>query len=302
MRYALAVIAIVIMGSDALRAQEQMAGMAQGAPASVAECAQAQARADRTIDAANRRLETARQSNSPAAMRASVDEMQAALRQLRAEIAPCANLQGAAGAADPHAGHVMPMPNVKQATPAAPGTPVMRPGSTTPAPGAVAPAAPAPGGAADPHAGHVMPGAPAAPTTVPRTASPSTTRTTKPAAPAAADPHAGMKMPAAPATQTPRSAPATAAPRATTPPPAAAADPHAGMKMPGTKPEMATTPAMTTVNNPVTDPAKLKCATKVDPRKAPNVTYLGRTYYFCSEADRAEFAKDPAKYFKAPGK
>jgi YHS domain-containing protein len=74
------------------------------------------------------------------------------------------------------------------------------------------------------------------------------------------------------------------------------------MKMLGTKPEMTTRPATTTVNNPVTDPAKLKCATKVDPRKAPNVTYLGRTYYFCSDADRAEFAKDPPRYFKGPGK
>lgn len=297
-------IAVAIVGSQALRAQEQMPGMGQGAATSAAECAQAQARADRTIDVANRRLETARQSNSPAALRAAVDDMQAALRQLRVEIAPCANVQGAAGAADPHAGHAM--PNMQQAPAAPPGTPVMRPGSTAPAPAAVAPASPAPGSAAVPHAGHVMPGAPAMPAADPRMAAPpAAPRSARPAPAPNADPHAGHVMPGAPAAPA-RSAPAAAAPRATTPAPAAGAAPQAGQTMPAgahTMPGMApSAPAMTMPANPVTDAGKLMCATKVEPKKAPNVTYRGRTYYFCSESDRAEFAKDPARYFKSPAK
>jgi YHS domain-containing protein len=28
--------------------------------------------------------------------------------------------------------------------------------------------------------------------------------------------------------------------------------------------------------------------------------YQGRMYYFCTDASRAEFAKDPAKYVTAP--
>ena len=63
--------------------------------------------AERTIDRANQRLEAARLANSPAAMRAAIDDLQLALRQLRTDIAPCAALQLPA-AADPHAGHVMP--------------------------------------------------------------------------------------------------------------------------------------------------------------------------------------------------
>lgn len=82
----------------------QMTGVAQAA---LIQCAQAHSMAERTIDLADRRLEAARLANSPAAMRAAIDNLQAALRQLRADIAPCAGVQSPA-AADPHAGHTMP--------------------------------------------------------------------------------------------------------------------------------------------------------------------------------------------------
>jgi YHS domain-containing protein len=130
----------------------------------------------RTIDAANMRLEAARQNNSPSAMRVAVDDLQGALRDLRAQLAACAALQAAAPA-DPHAG--LATPTIQQPASAPPGTPVTQPGSTMPAP------------AADPHAGHTMPKAqpaPAAPAGQPATKPGSA----KPAPPAPArDSHAG---------------------------------------------------------------------------------------------------------------
>jgi YHS domain-containing protein len=41
------------------------------------------------------------------------------------------------------------------------------------------------------------------------------------------------------------------------------------------------------------DPSKLSCSPQIDPRTAPSTSYEGKTYYFCSEADRADFLKDP---------
>jgi YHS domain-containing protein len=42
------------------------------------------------------------------------------------------------------------------------------------------------------------------------------------------------------------------------------------------------------------DPAKLMCAAGFDTRNAPMTTYMGKTYYFCSVADRDLFLADPA--------
>jgi YHS domain-containing protein len=41
------------------------------------------------------------------------------------------------------------------------------------------------------------------------------------------------------------------------------------------------------------DPAKLLCSPKIDPGTALSTSYEGKTYYFCSAADRAEFLRDP---------
>lgn len=95
----------------------------------VAACVQAQQQASRVADRAQARLEAARQTNSPADMRAAVDDLQAALGQIRSGLAQCQPLAAAAVAADPQAGHAMP--------------------TTQPAP------------ARDPHAGHGSPAAPA---------------------------------------------------------------------------------------------------------------------------------------------
>jgi len=54
---------------------------------------------------AGARLDDARQSNSPAAMRAAMDDLQAALGEIRSRLAACATSAAATAPADPHAGH-----------------------------------------------------------------------------------------------------------------------------------------------------------------------------------------------------
>lgn len=56
-------------------------------------CSQAQASVTAAIDASIKRLEDARQTNSAAAMRAATADVQAALLQMRAQLAPCAQMQ-----------------------------------------------------------------------------------------------------------------------------------------------------------------------------------------------------------------
>jgi len=179
--------------------------------------------------------------------------VQSALLDVRSQLAPCAQMEAAAG--DAHAGHAMPgmAPAASQAPPALQAPQAMRP---------VAPPA-ARTTNADPHAGHVMPGA-----------APSSAAGTAPARPAGvapADPHAGMAMPAKPA-------------GATAPPAAAGA--------------IAAT--LASGRRPVTAIGELRCATTVDPKTAPRMLQGGRTYYFCSVEERAEFAKNPGRYVEAP--
>ena len=159
-------------------------------------CAQVQPAVHHIIAGAMGRLEAARQTNDPAQLRAAVELLGSALRDVRLQLAPCA----ASAAVDPHAGHAMP--------------------KTAPQPVAGVPAAEPPAVAA-PHGGHQMPTpkpAPATPSTKPPAAP------TKPKPAAAADPHAGHQMPAAPRPTVPQ----MTAPKAAAKPAAKAADPHAG--------------------------------------------------------------------------
>lgn len=162
----------------------------QAASAELTQCLRVQPVIENIITAATNRAEAARLSNSPTEMRAAVESLEAALRDIRVQSAPCST---AAASTDAHAGHTMP----------------------TTQPPAGTPPAQAPASAADPHAGQTMPGAAAASKGT-TTAKPAPR---KPSQPAAADPHAGHTT-AAPATKT---APATAKPEAAKP-----ADPHAG--------------------------------------------------------------------------
>jgi YHS domain-containing protein len=78
--------------------------------AEMAQCARVQPAIDKIIAAATARLESARQSNSPSEMRAAVDHLESALRDIRTQLAPCAAPPSATAPAvsDPHAGHAMP--------------------------------------------------------------------------------------------------------------------------------------------------------------------------------------------------
>ena len=110
----------------------------QGAAASpdsaqTALCRQAQAGVSATIDAALKRLDEAKQTNSMSGMRAANDELQTALLDVRRQLAPCAEMQAAA---DGNAGHTM--PNAPSAPAAAP-APDAHAGHTASVP---APAAP----------------------------------------------------------------------------------------------------------------------------------------------------------------
>jgi YHS domain-containing protein len=110
--------------------EEHQAAAAQAPSAELTQCLRVQPAIQNIIAAAMARAEAARLSNSPADLRAALDQLEAVLRDIRSQSAPCA---AAAASADPHAGHTMP--------------------SKQPAPATTAPAQPPAG---DPHAGHMM--------------------------------------------------------------------------------------------------------------------------------------------------
>lgn len=103
--------------------------------AQVAACVQSQQQVSTIADQAAERIESARQTNNPAAMRSALDDMEAVLARVKSLAQTCASLQAGAGD-QPHAGHAG--ANVQQSGVPSP-APVMSPGSTSPAPGAVPP-------------------------------------------------------------------------------------------------------------------------------------------------------------------
>jgi YHS domain-containing protein len=269
--FLLAAIVLIISAATARAQQSQSTTPPATASAEVMQCAQAQMVVDRLLSTANARLETARQTNSAGDMRAAVDELQATLRDIRAQLAPCANVQPAT---DAHAGHTM--PNVQQAPTAAPRTPAMPPGSTA-RPAAVAPGAKPPAGGVDPHAGHVKPAAPAKPTPSAK------------AAPAAKPPSAKPPSGTAPSTapidhsKMDMGTAAKPAPKGTKPAPPAAPMDHSKMPMP-------------TASDPSAQATDPVCGLKVDPASAPSTKHQGQTYYFCSEQHQQLFQNNPVKF------
>jgi YHS domain-containing protein len=183
---------VALLPNIAMAQHEQHQPGAQQASAELIQCARVQPLVDNIVAGAMARLESARQSNNPSEMRAAVDHLEAALRDIRAQLEPC---KSAASAADPHARHTMPG---SQQAPAGPTPEIRKP-------------------AADPHAGHAMPGA-AAPKSVP---APKPAPSKQPSQPKA-DPHAGHETAAAPkSARSPKTTPSkTERPQA--------ADPHAG--------------------------------------------------------------------------
>jgi YHS domain-containing protein len=96
-------LAAMFVPRAATAQHEAHQGSASQASAEMMQCAQVQPVVDSVITGAMTRLESARQSNSPANMRAAVDQLGAALRDIRAQLAPCS-----AAAADSSPGHAMP--------------------------------------------------------------------------------------------------------------------------------------------------------------------------------------------------
>jgi len=109
------VVAAAMITSGLAWAQEHT--HAHGKPAHDAdlkECARAQPAIDKIISAAMARAEAARLSNNPAELRAAIDHLQAALRDIRAKSAPCAP---AAASKDSHADHTAAPAAAKQMDP-----------------------------------------------------------------------------------------------------------------------------------------------------------------------------------------
>jgi len=163
LRLAIAFATAFVPGVVLAQDEAHQAG-APPASAEMAQCARVQPVVENIIAAAMARLESARQSNNPAEMRAAVDQLEAALRDIRTQLAPCA---AAAAATDPNAGHTM--PGMQQ--------PVGAPASVPPID----------------HSKMPMGGTPAA--------RPGAAAGTKPAAPAAPMDHSKMPMGGAPATK-----------------------------------------------------------------------------------------------------
>jgi YHS domain-containing protein len=166
-------------------------------PTQLAACVESQRQTSTLVEAANARLEAARQTNQPSMLRSAMEDLQTTLSTIRTQLSTCTQIQAASTAGMP-AGHNMTTmpgaPNAPASPPGGPGTPVINPGSTNSPPGSANPA-PAP---------------------------------------------SKMVM------------------------------------------------VMT-----ATDPSRLQCPTKTDPKTATKTTYKGKTYYFCSQRDRDEFLTDP---------
>jgi YHS domain-containing protein len=234
----------------------------------VTQCVESQRQSLGLVEAANARVESARQSNSPSEIRASMADLQRSLLDMRTVLARCTELQqalDAAPAAASIAGHDMSnMPGMANA------------------PGATAPQA------ADSHAGHVMPAAPSAQGAANMPAPP---------APAAADPHAGHATPPIAATAAaaghaghavvPQARTAAGNAPAAVGTGSAKADTHAAH---ATSAGEAASPAGQAA---AIDPV---CGLTVNPADAPSATHQGQTYYFCSLQHQRSFLKEPPKY------
>jgi hypothetical protein len=167
LRLAMALAAVLIPNLARAQHDALQSAPAQASSAELSQCLRVQPSIENIIAASTARAEAARLSNSPSELRAAADHLEAALRDIRTQLGPCAT---AAASTDPHAGHTMPGAPSPASTP-----PAARPGSSS------KPAA------SDPHAGHAMPStAPASKATVP--AKPAPRGASKPAA---SDPHAG---------------------------------------------------------------------------------------------------------------
>ena len=96
-----ALVATMPRAAAAQREGHHTAGQAAAAPgvdpAQLAACIESQRQTSALVDAANARLETARQTNQPSALRSAIDDLQTTLSSIRTQLATCSQLQAAAG-------------------------------------------------------------------------------------------------------------------------------------------------------------------------------------------------------------
>lgn len=271
LQLAMAFAAALVPGGALAQHEAHQPGAGQASP-EIGQCARVQPVVDNIIAAAMARLELARQSNNPAEMRAAVDQLEAALRDIRTQLAPCSAV---AAVADPPAGHTMPgmprSPNAPAATAPMDHSRMPMGGASGAKPGAATGAKPAAPAAPMDHSKMPMGGAPAA--------RPGTAAGTKPAGPSAPTDHSKMPMGGTPAA---KPGAATGAK------PAAPMAPMDHSKMP-TGGEAKPGKVMDPVNGLM-----------VDPETAAKTMYQGQTYYFSSEQTRKEFSENPAKFAKKP--
>ena len=162
-RFAMATAVALLPNLAGAQHEEHSASNPQAENAELMRCVRVQPVIQNIIGAAARQAEAARLSNSPSELRAALDHLEAALRDIRVQSEPC----GAAAAAGvPHAGPTMPStPSGSPSAPAQPPVGAPDPHAGHSMPGLQAPAAkaptPAPVGGDDPHAGHAaaQPGA-----------------------------------------------------------------------------------------------------------------------------------------------
>ena len=178
---ATAALSLTLTTAWAGQAGHQMSGMAPGSGGGATMCAQNSEGVTRTIDFVNARIEDARQTNDASKLRTAIADLQSVFAQMKTQLADCVALGGEGGGAT---GSMPGMDHAKMTTTS--GTPVMQPGSQTPAPGAA-------GGAAMPgmdHSKMQMPGKPA---------NAAGRAGAKPAEPAGGMDHSKTQMPAKPA-------------------------------------------------------------------------------------------------------
>lgn len=235
------VIASTGLLSLAFASLAQHQGHQMGTPSTTGGSCQANAKEGlKIVESANRRLEEARQTNSPQQMRAAMNDLQSALGEIRTQLSLCVSpAAGSAGSATgmrsmegmdhsamegmDHSG--TPPPEAKDSKRSMPGI-------------AAPPKSPAP----------------------PR-------KTTEMDHPQMDMDHSKMAMPGVNApTKTADPAPAS----------------------PGGK-EMSQVSPQANTKDPV-------CGMEVGTGATEKATYQGKTYYFCSRADREKFLSDPAAY------
>jgi len=114
LQFAIALTTAFVPGVAAAQHAGHQAATPRHGGADMTQCLRVQPFVANIIAAAMTRVESARQSNSAAEMRAAIDDLDGALRDIRAQLAPCAAAatatdphagQANATAADPHAGH-----------------------------------------------------------------------------------------------------------------------------------------------------------------------------------------------------